>query len=166
MWSYSTSTCITVRHVTCQVAFCWYLKFCSFSRVCFQGNGTQSLIWQINEETYRQKLEESTRPASPDSKEPAESKPGLQIFYGSLHDILSYPCEVDLRSTTNCLPTHQMSARMVNPTWSRPPQYPSTGHMASMWRTYTYSPILPKKSSGQSCTRNDTLACLRRPMSS
>ncbi|KAI0087016.1 histone deacetylase domain-containing protein [Irpex rosettiformis] len=49
------------------------------------GNGTQSLIWQINEETYRQQLEQSSG-APP-------GKPGLQVFYGSTHDILSYPCE-------------------------------------------------------------------------
>ncbi|KAH8113234.1 Arginase/deacetylase [Phellopilus nigrolimitatus] len=49
------------------------------------GNGTQSLVWQINEETYRQKLEgEAGSPLT---------KPGLEIFYGSIHDILSYPCE-------------------------------------------------------------------------
>ncbi|KAH9891788.1 Arginase/deacetylase [Cubamyces lactineus] len=49
------------------------------------GNGTQSIAWSINEETYRQKLEmEHGAPAS---------KPGLQVYYGSLHDILSYPCE-------------------------------------------------------------------------
>ncbi|KAI0344381.1 Arginase/deacetylase [Trametopsis cervina] len=49
------------------------------------GNGTQSLVWQINEESYRQRLEQSYgAPAT---------KPGLQVFYGSLHDILSYPCE-------------------------------------------------------------------------
>ncbi|KAI0696429.1 histone deacetylase domain-containing protein [Cytidiella melzeri] len=49
------------------------------------GNGTQALVWQINEETYRQQLEHSSGAAS--------EKPGLQMFYGSLHDILSYPCE-------------------------------------------------------------------------
>lgn len=50
------------------------------------GNGTQSIVWQINEETYRQTLE--TESGGP------PSKPGPQVFYGSLHDILSYPCEV------------------------------------------------------------------------
>ncbi|KAI0927007.1 hypothetical protein AcW1_007629 [Taiwanofungus camphoratus] len=49
------------------------------------GNGTQSIVWQINEETYRKTLEES-HGAPP-------SKPGLQMYYGSIHDILSYPCE-------------------------------------------------------------------------
>ncbi|KAI0335750.1 Arginase/deacetylase [Cubamyces sp. BRFM 1775] len=49
------------------------------------GNGTQAITWSINEETYRQKLEqEHGAPAG---------KPGLQVYYGSLHDILSYPCE-------------------------------------------------------------------------
>lgn len=52
------------------------------------GNGTQSLVWQINEETYRQTLESEA------SENPNPPRPGPQIFYGSLHDILSYPCEV------------------------------------------------------------------------
>ncbi|KAI0051429.1 Arginase/deacetylase [Auriscalpium vulgare] len=49
------------------------------------GNGTQSIAWQINEETYRTTLE-SDAGAPP-------SKPGLQVYYGSVHDVLSYPCE-------------------------------------------------------------------------
>ncbi|KAG2009625.1 histone deacetylase clr3 [Coprinopsis cinerea AmutBmut pab1-1] len=49
------------------------------------GNGTQSIVWQINEETYRQKLEQEA--GAPNVK------PGAQVFYGSIHDILSYPCE-------------------------------------------------------------------------
>ncbi|CAK5277106.1 unnamed protein product [Mycena citricolor] len=49
------------------------------------GNGTQSIVWQINEETYRQTLEEEA--GAPNSKR------GPQMYYGSLHDILSYPCE-------------------------------------------------------------------------
>lgn len=52
------------------------------------GNGTQSIAWQINEESYRAKLEsEFSGPGTP------SSKPGLQVYYGSVHDILSYPCE-------------------------------------------------------------------------
>ncbi|KAI6123421.1 arginase deacetylase [Pisolithus croceorrhizus] len=52
------------------------------------GNGTQSLVWQINEETYLKSLEsEGSRINSPPTQD------GLQIYYGSLHDILSYPCE-------------------------------------------------------------------------
>ncbi|KAJ6453097.1 Arginase/deacetylase [Mycena sanguinolenta] len=49
------------------------------------GDGTQSIAWQINEETYRQTLEfEAGAPVS---------KSGPQVYYGSIHDILSYPCE-------------------------------------------------------------------------
>ncbi|KAF9816382.1 hypothetical protein IEO21_04135 [Rhodonia placenta] len=49
------------------------------------GNGTQSIAWQINEETYRKTIEEMHgAPAG---------KPGLRMFYGSIHDVLSYPCE-------------------------------------------------------------------------
>ena len=54
----------------------------------FVGNGTQSIAWQINEETYRLTLE------SEHDKEAGSQKPGLKIYYSSLHDILSYPCEV------------------------------------------------------------------------
>ncbi|KAH9480787.1 Histone deacetylase HOS3 [Psilocybe cubensis] len=49
------------------------------------GNGTQSVVWQINEETYRQTLE--SEGGSPNEKT------GPQVYYGSIHDILSYPCE-------------------------------------------------------------------------
>ncbi|KAF8624393.1 hypothetical protein AX15_005879 [Amanita polypyramis BW_CC] len=49
------------------------------------GNGTQSIVWKINEETYRQVLEKEAGGSV--------SKTGPQIFYGSIHDILSYPCE-------------------------------------------------------------------------
>ncbi|KAJ7160264.1 Arginase/deacetylase [Mycena filopes] len=49
------------------------------------GNGTQSIAWQMNEETYRQTLESEA--GAPDSKK------GPQVSYGSIHDILSYPCE-------------------------------------------------------------------------
>ncbi|KAH0828057.1 Arginase/deacetylase [Lanmaoa asiatica] len=52
------------------------------------GNGTQSIVWQINEETYRQTLESEL----PKTNAPP-AKPGPRIFYGSLHDILSFPCE-------------------------------------------------------------------------
>ncbi|KAI0269736.1 histone deacetylase domain-containing protein [Gloeopeniophorella convolvens] len=48
------------------------------------GNGTQSIAWQINEETYRVKLE---------AEAGAPVKPGLQVYYGSVHDVLSFPCE-------------------------------------------------------------------------
>ncbi|KAL0961225.1 hypothetical protein HGRIS_006192 [Hohenbuehelia grisea] len=49
------------------------------------GNGTQSIVWQVNEETYRQSLEAEHGAPIP--------KPGPQVYYGSIHDILSYPCE-------------------------------------------------------------------------
>ncbi|KAJ7769062.1 histone deacetylase complex protein [Mycena maculata] len=49
------------------------------------GNGTQSIVWQMNEETYRQTLE--TEGGGPAVKQ------GPQVYYGSIHDILSYPCE-------------------------------------------------------------------------
>jgi hypothetical protein len=56
------------------------------------GNGTQSIAWKINAETYRKRLEDAARRAAgiPDD----DQAEGLQIYYGSMHDILSYPCEV------------------------------------------------------------------------
>ncbi|KAH7915486.1 histone deacetylase domain-containing protein [Hygrophoropsis aurantiaca] len=51
------------------------------------GNGTQSIVWQINEETYRQTLESEQTPDDPPKTR------GPEIYYGSIHDILSYPCE-------------------------------------------------------------------------
>lgn len=42
-------------------------------------------MWQINEEAYRAKLEADAG---------ASVKPSLQVYYGSVHDILSFPCEV------------------------------------------------------------------------
>jgi histone deacetylase HOS3 len=49
------------------------------------GNGMQSIVWQINEEEYQAKL--AAEAGGP-------PKPGFQVYYGSVHDILSFPCEV------------------------------------------------------------------------
>ncbi|KAF8755109.1 histone deacetylase [Rhizoctonia solani] len=54
------------------------------------GNGTQSITWKLNAETHRKRLEAEARFAAGISEAQPE---GLQIYYGSLHDILSYPCE-------------------------------------------------------------------------
>ncbi|KAI0252391.1 histone deacetylase domain-containing protein [Lactifluus subvellereus] len=48
------------------------------------GHGTQSIVWQINEEAYRTRSE---------AESGAPSEPGIQVYYGSVHDILSFPCE-------------------------------------------------------------------------
>jgi histone deacetylase HOS3 len=50
------------------------------------GHGTQSIVWQINEEAYQARLA---------AEEGASPKPGLHVYYGSVHDILSFPCEVN-----------------------------------------------------------------------
>lgn len=54
------------------------------------GNGTQAIVWQINEETYRKTLESEY---SGSEKVPQDTS-SLKVYYGSIHDILSYPCEV------------------------------------------------------------------------
>ncbi|CAE6468283.1 unnamed protein product [Rhizoctonia solani] len=53
------------------------------------GNGTQSVTWKLNAETHRKQLEAEARRAAGILNDPE----GLQIYYGSLHDVLSYPCE-------------------------------------------------------------------------
>jgi histone deacetylase HOS3 len=63
------------------------------------GNGTQSIVWGINEEAYRAETEQheeegevnvSTSPETP-TKKPGQK---LKIYYGSVHDVMSFPCEV------------------------------------------------------------------------
>ncbi|KAM0793404.1 hypothetical protein ACM66B_000856 [Microbotryomycetes sp. NB124-2] len=62
------------------------------------GNGTQEIAWRINSEANQAllRLTSSPRKASPKkatSDQGPAAPPSLQIFYGSLHDIYSYPCE-------------------------------------------------------------------------
>ncbi|CAE6337205.1 unnamed protein product [Rhizoctonia solani] len=66
--------------------FCWVNNILVGAA---HGNGTQSVTWKLNAETHRKQLEAGARHAAgiPDHPE------GLQIYYGSLHDVLSYPCE-------------------------------------------------------------------------
>jgi len=61
-----------------------------FQLIPITGNGTQAIAWQINEETYRKTLETEYS----ESEVASAETPGFQIYYGSIHDILSYPCEV------------------------------------------------------------------------
>ncbi|KAF8600397.1 Arginase/deacetylase [Ceratobasidium sp. AG-I] len=56
------------------------------------GNGTQSIAWKINAQTHRESLERAARRAA-GQEEFSSDQEGLQIYYGSLHDVLSYPCE-------------------------------------------------------------------------
>lgn len=74
------------------------------------GNGTQAIAWSLNEEAYRAETEgaeEDQGQAEPDTHETVQpdgkgadrgnldgTPKKLKVFYGSLHDILSYPCEV------------------------------------------------------------------------
>ena len=44
------------------------------------GNGTQEITSQLNSESWRDRHE----------------KQGVRVFYGSIHDIGSFPCEVNL----------------------------------------------------------------------
>lgn len=60
-----------------------------------EGNGTQSIVWQINEESYRKQTEiELEGEGEGENKDaPLKTKDIVQIYYGSLHDPSSYPCE-------------------------------------------------------------------------
>lgn len=62
------------------------------------GNGTQAIAWSINAETHRRRLaqlasQQMQASGAEASSLPLLAPPGLQIFYASLHDILSFPCE-------------------------------------------------------------------------
>ncbi|KAF8312120.1 Arginase/deacetylase [Clavulina sp. PMI_390] len=53
------------------------------------GNGTQAITWSINAETMRQREENDAKVAAGLPPSPT----GPQVYYASLHDILSFPCE-------------------------------------------------------------------------
>jgi len=63
-------------------------------------------VWQINEETYRQTLESESGTA--------KAKTGPEIYYGSIHDILSYPCEVSCFTPCVLVSDAYEHVRMVN----------------------------------------------------
>ncbi|PWN31491.1 Arginase/deacetylase, partial [Meira miltonrushii] len=54
------------------------------------GDGTQSIVWRINEETSRL---DADREARKNRWSTLLGRRGLKMFYGSLHDIESFPCE-------------------------------------------------------------------------
>jgi len=63
------------------------------------GNGTQSIVWGVNEEAYRaetegqDELEDKQVSSESPSKKPEQK---LKVYYGSVHDVMSFPCEVRL----------------------------------------------------------------------
>ncbi|PVF97145.1 Arginase/deacetylase [Serendipita vermifera] len=57
------------------------------------GNGTQAIAWSINAETHRKRLDLEAQRLALGISSLSQESPGLQIFYSSLHDILSFPCE-------------------------------------------------------------------------
>lgn len=66
------------------------------------GNGTQSIAWSINSDAIRKEAESHARIAAG----LLPSAPGLKVYYGSLHDILSFPCEV--RRNSFSIPAEHM----------------------------------------------------------
>jgi histone deacetylase HOS3 len=64
------------------------------------GNGTQSIVWGINEETFRAEVEtqgeEEGGNAEGASAGGQKTPPKLKVYYGSIHDVMSFPCEVSV----------------------------------------------------------------------
>ena len=120
------------------------------------GNGTQSLVWQINEETYRQTLESEA------SENPNPPTPGLQIFYGSLHDVLSYPCEVSFfcRSMT---PLNSSTNRMAMPPWYRLHLSRSMDPMVNISKMFICSRTIPMTTSGRDCILDTIHDSFKKP---
>jgi histone deacetylase HOS3 len=60
------------------------------------GNGTQALAFSINQEAHRRDLENAAKRKAAAHQHDVEPKMSneLKIYYASLHDILSFPCEV------------------------------------------------------------------------
>jgi len=116
------------------------------------GNGTQAIAWGINEEYHRKVLESGFK--SPDQT----TEPSLQIYYGSLHDVLSFPCEV--RTPLVFIVTLVIVGnRMAKPNLSKPLPCRSMAHTDSTSRIFiSRSTILPKISSID-CTRGHTGNC-------
>lgn len=54
------------------------------------GNGTQDIVWRINQEANRALAAMSSSPRKGSPKKAGPPPRNLQIFYGSLHDIFSY----------------------------------------------------------------------------
>jgi histone deacetylase HOS3 len=63
------------------------------------GNGTQAITWSINAETMRQEEESMACLTSGQAAPPS----GLKVYYSSIHDILSFPCEVRDFPPSPCL---------------------------------------------------------------
>ncbi|KAJ7788978.1 hypothetical protein B0H14DRAFT_2284065, partial [Mycena olivaceomarginata] len=71
-------------HLTCTTAsgIRWFnLKI---TQLTYSGNGTQSIVWQMNQETYQQKLE--SEGGAPTLNQ------GPQVYYGA-QSTISYPYE-------------------------------------------------------------------------
>jgi len=76
------------------VRTCGISRVPHFSRPAL-GNGTQTIAWGINAETQRKRITFAAKLAAegPAKDGDTTETDGLQIFYASLHDILSFPCE-------------------------------------------------------------------------
>jgi len=105
------------------------------------GNGTQSLAWQINEDAFRETLEIE---ASGIMK-----KVPLQIYYGSLHDPLSYPCEVQSFLNLAIYRAYVIFFnRMATLQWFKLPQYLFTVPTDNTLKIFICSHTNPRKTSG------------------
>jgi hypothetical protein len=96
------------------------------------GNGTQSIVWQINEESYRRRIENEFNPNATDES-------GLQVFYGSIHDILSYPCEVRTRYLSRASTIDSLVGRQTGACASCLDKYPWPSW--TIHRKYTFRAV-------------------------
>jgi len=116
------------------------------------GNGTQAIAWQINEETYRQTLETEY---SESEAAPPET-PGLKIYYGSIHDILSYPCEVSGIAARLSQAIPIALDRTVRQNWFKLRPFRFTDRTDNISRIYIYNLTLLMNISSMCSIKNNT----------
>lgn len=68
-------------------------QLCKTDHELPDASGTQSLVWDINAKAAEAAASQSSSPKGKGRSNATSSKRPLRVFYGSLHDILSYPCE-------------------------------------------------------------------------
>lgn len=63
------------------------------------GNGTQALVMPLNAASYAEDLAMAAGKPPSDMRGLKGPRRGWKGFYGSVHDIYSYPCEVRILTT-------------------------------------------------------------------
>lgn len=110
----------------------------------FAGNGTQSIVWQINEEAHRRQLELGEHGSSGPSP--------LRVYYGSIHDPLSYPCEVFIIFCSPLELRVLLTRRAVMLLLYKRLRCRCMGRMDSTLKMCIYCPTSLKQTFGVACT--------------